>query len=281
MAQQLTHHRSVIIKSLVYLFLIIFLSLVIFPIFWTIISSFKPMSEIFIPTPKIFPKIFTLTHYQEVLKYTKYLLFMRNSLIIGLSATLLALIFGFLGGYALARLNYKGKTSYMSVLLLTQMFPGVLLVIPLFKLMSMLGILDTHLSLIAAYTGFTTPLSVWLIRGYIRGIPVEIEEAALVDGCNIRKMLLFVLLPIIKPGIVVAGIFCFISSWGEYIYALTFSSSYSTRTLPVGLANLFQEQTAQWGWIMASSVMYTIPVFILCMLVQKHIVKGLSAGAIK
>lgn len=194
--------------------------------------------------------------------------------------SIISLFVSLLAAYSFARFNFKGKIFCMVSFLLINMFPPVLLLTPLFTIMRKLGLLYTPYSLMIAYSTFTIPFSVWLLTGYIQDLPVSLEEAAMVDGCSRLEAFIRITLPLTIPGIVATGIYIFITAWNEFIFALMFTNE-ATRTLPVALQTFIGQFEIQWGLLTAGGVVTTIPVVILFMLIQKKLVEGLTAGAVK
>ena len=265
----------------VYAALLIFLIYALWPIYWMFRTSIAEQSEIFRGAISLFPKTFTLTQYREAINRWSLGLFLRNSIVVATMTTSLTVPASSLAAYSLVRLRYPGRGTLARSVLFVYLVPSGLVFIPLFVLMARLGLLNSLLCLILAYQTFGIPFCTWMLIGYFRGIPEELEEAALIDGCSRVQSLRFVLLPLAAPGLVAAAIFTFTGAWNEFLYALVFVQRSSVRTLPVGLAALVRGDVMIWGPMMAGAVMATIPVMVVYVTMQRFVVQGLGAGAIK
>lgn len=207
--------------------------------------------------------------------------YFRNSLIVALIAVFFIVTFAVLVGYALTRFRFKGKQLMMFLLLCTQFVPGVMLLIPLFIIFKKLGLISNLGSLVIAYTTFQLPFNAILMRGFIQNVPYDIEEAAMMDGCNRLQAIFHVVLPILLPGIVATAAFAFISCWNEFIFALMFISRSDLYTIPVALHSMQGEYDINYGYLAAGSIIAMIPPFLMFAYVQKYLVQGLSAGSVK
>ena len=257
------------------------LFVLLFPIFVMLSTSLKTIDEVYQLPPRWVPSTLAWSNFVDI--WVKYPLgpYMRNSFVIGVGTTLLNLLAAIPAGYAVARLHFRGRQTFMLMLLLIQMFSPVIVLIPLFKIMAALHWLDTYWSLIVTNTVFTLAFSIWMLASYFRGIPVEIEEAALVDGCTRVQTIVRIAIPVAAPGVVTTVIYVFITAWNEFIFALTFISRTEMRTLTVGLYNFIGRWTVQWHYLMAAALVGVVPVVILFMLVERHLVRGLALGAVK
>ncbi len=279
-----TQAKLLRVAGRVYLYasVILIVSIVAFPLFWMIASSFKPRTELYAFPPTFFPALPTLDNYFELLFRTSFTTYFKNSLIVAAGATVLSMVIGSLGGYTLSRFRYPGFRLFARVTLLSYMLPSIMLVIPLYITIGDLGLVDTLESLIITNTTFTLPFALWLMRAYFSTIPLELEEAAMIDGCTRFQALMRVIIPLALPGIVSTSIFAFTHAWNEYLYALVFIHSDSLRTLPPGMGTFIQmDSVYQWGVLMAGSVLITIPVLIFYMLVQRNLVAGMTEGGVK
>jgi multiple sugar transport system permease protein len=271
------HRRRVPIGRVV--FIGIYLLFVLVPLYWMFITSIKPSDDYLAVPPVWFPKAPTLVHYTAALFAYRGLQGLINSLIISLSATVLSALLGTLMAYSLARFNTGGK--HLAFWVLSQRFlPPVAIVLPIFLIYRMFGLHDTYFGMIIAYTVFTLPVSVWMMFAYFRGIPKSMEEAALVDGCSLWMSFLKIALPLAIPGIVAAAIFAFIACWTEFFFALILTSRY-TFTLPTVFRAFLGFQGAQYGEASALAIVSLVPSIILGTLVQKHLVRGLTLGAVR
>jgi multiple sugar transport system permease protein len=250
----------------------------LFPIFWVITTAFKYPGEYLASPPIWIPENPTLIHFGAVMPLKGYLA-LRNSLIIATGATVLSLLTGSLAAYSLARFGTGGK--HFAFWLLSQRFmPPVVLVIPLFLVMRVLGGIDTHAGMIVLYTMFNLPFVIWMMQSYFREVPVEIEESALVDGASRLRVLFGITIPLALPGLIATGTFAFIFSWTEFLFALVITRTRAI-TLPVTIAGYYGSQGAVWGQAAALSVVAIVPLFLLGLLVQRHFVRGLTLGAVR
>ena len=254
----------------------------ILPFLWMISTSFKEADEIFLEIPKWVPSEFSFKNYGEIWNRGYFKTYFVNSLIISFATMGISLIVAMFAGYGISRFRFHGRTFFSVVLIVVQMFPSMLLLIPMYMIMSKLGLLNTHLSMVIAYTTFAMPFCAWMIKGYFDTIPVSLEEAARIDGCGRLRILFKIIMPLAAPGIVTVAMFAFILSWQEYMYALTFARTEEMRTITVGIA-LMQGQhgSVNWGQIMAGSVLACLPGLLLFTYLEKYLVQGFTMGAIK
>ena len=274
--------KSEFIRDLFFFYipLILLVIFALFPYLWTFLTSIKPEKELYTPVLRYLPRQPTLDNYSTLFNKTNFFKNMGNSFLIAGITSIISLFVSLLAAYSFARFNFKGKIFFMISFLLINMFPPVLLLTPLFTIMRKLGLLYTPYSLIIAYSTFTVPFSVWLLTGYIQDLPVSLEEAAMVDGCSRLEAFVKITLPLTIPGIIATGIYIFITAWNEFIFALMFTNE-ATRTLPVALQTFIGQFEIQWGLLTAGGVVTTIPVVVLFMFIQKKLVEGLTAGAVK
>ena len=212
---------------------------------------------------------------------SSFWIWMRNSLIVSLGTTLMGLALAVPAAYAFSRFRFSGREGSMFAFLLVQMFPGIIILVPYFMVMKSLGLLNTSLGLILAYSVTALPLCVWMLKGFFDTVPRELEEAALLDGCNQFQVFWKVILPLSLPAVAVSALFSFLAAWNEYLLALTFNTSNDMYTLPVGLASLISSTGQAWGDFAAASLLVSIPVVILFIVFQKFLIQGLSAGRVK
>ncbi|MCC6791286.1 MAG: carbohydrate ABC transporter permease [Thermomicrobiales bacterium] len=256
----------------------------LFPIFWVAITSLKLPGEYMHKPPIFIPENPTLNHFRNVMK-TRGNQALENSVVIAASATVFSLIVGTLAAYSLARFNTGGK-HFAFWLLSQRMMPPVVLVVPFFLLLRDVGKwnanfgLDTRIALIALYTVFNLPFIIWMMRSYFDGVPAELEESAMVDGCTRMGVFWRISLPLAIPGLIATATFAFIFSWTEFLFAVVFTRTNAT-TLPVAIAGFSGSQGSNWGQASALAVVATAPVFALSLLVQRHFVRGLTLGAIR
>ena len=258
--------------------------IVAFPLFWMVSNSFKPKTEIYVQPPTLLPMVWTLQNYLDLFALTKFGYYYRNSIIVATCATLLSISVGSLAAYALTRFRLLGFSLYLRVILFTYMLPSVLLMIPLYILAVDVGLQDTLLALIIANSTGALPFTIWLLRSYFATIPVELEEAAMIDGCGRLQAFTRVVLPIAIPGIIATSLFAFTSAWNEFLYALVFINTDELRTLPVGINSWIGGADGQmdvWSMLLAGAVLTTAPVLVFYGLIQRHLVVDLSAGGTK
>ena len=257
----------------------------LFPFIWMISTSFKPAQEVYSSTPSFIPKNPTANGYKEMLttKSTTFdfMQWTVNSVIVSLLTTLFSMVIAALGGYGISRFRFRGRNALSYIILTTQVLPGSLLIIPLYIIMGNMQLLDTRMGLVMAYATFSVPFCTWMMKGFFDSIPVSLEEAAKVDGAGRFRCFATVVMPLTIPGLVATGLFSFITGWNEYLFASTFMKSYENWTLPIGIASFQGQSATNWGTLMAGAVLITIPVVILFLALQKHLVGGMTAGAVK
>ena len=265
----------------VYGLLILAVTVILFPVFWMASSSLKPSSEMFARNMTMLPINWTLENYRNVWEGTNFPTYFWNSFKVAAISTAISVVISMYAAYAIARIQFPGRYAYSLLLLITQMFPHILLVIPLFIIIQRLGLINTHLALIIAYTSFSLPFTVWMMRGFFEAIPKELEEAAAIDGAS--QLLTFhrVILPLAGPGLAAVTMFGFIRGWNEFLFALVFLQAHELFTLPIGLASFQEEYTFRWDLIMAGAGIVTLPVLFFFLLMQRFIVQGLLGGAVK
>jgi trehalose/maltose transport system permease protein len=252
----------------------------VFPVYWTIASSFAPETTLF-EVPPIVPTQFTLDHYRALFDQRQFWLPMRNSLVVASATTVLAIVVATLAAYALTRLQFRGRTFLLAVVLAVSMLPQVSLVPPLYLGLRAAHLLDTYAGLVLPYLSFALPLSIWLLVGYFRQLPSEIEDAALIDGASRMQALRHVVLPLAWPGVATAAILTFLYCWNEFIFALSFTLGPERQTAPVAIALFRGRYQVPWGEILAAAVVTTLPVVAVVVAFQRRIVEGLTAGAMK
>ena len=257
------------------------LLLVGFPLYWMLMTSLKPSSEIIALPPVWVTPAPSLEHYQELFSVTKFGRWFLNSLLVCTLSTSMALVIGVLGAYALARLRIRGKDIYGRSVLLAYMFPGVLLVIPLVLVFTKTGMINTQFGLAVAYLTFSLPFVLWVMRDFLRSVPIDLEEAAMIDGASRLEALRDVVLPQALPGIIATGIFAFLFAWNEYLFAAVLVRNHDLMTLPPAMANFASAMDTRWGLIMAASTLATLPMAIAFAFIQKYLVTGMGAGGVK
>ncbi|WP_113356201.1 carbohydrate ABC transporter permease [Rhizobium sp. SYY.PMSO] len=256
------------------------------PGFWIVISSLRPTVEIMAKPPVWVPQELSLEAYRAMFSGVgqggiPVWDYFRNSLVISVTSTAVALVIGMSGGYAFARFRFRGKSAVFLGLMLTRSVPGVALSLPLFMVYARLGIIDTHFGLILTYVALNVPFTIWLIDGFFRQVPKDLAEAAQIDGCTRWQAFWQVEFPLAGPGIASAGIFAFLTCWNEYALASQLTRSVDSKTLPVGLLDYTAEFTIDWRGMCALAVVMIIPALALTFIIQKHLVSGLTFGAVK
>ncbi len=262
------------------------MTIILLPGLWIVISSLRPTVEIMAKPPIWIPQELSLDAYTSMFGKVgqggiPVWSYFRNSLIISVTSTIIAIIIGMSGGYAFARFSFKGKSGLFLGFMLSRAVPGIALSLPLFIIFARIGIIDTHFGLILAYVALNVPFTIWLIDGFFRQVPKDLAEAAQIDGCTRWQAFWQVEFPLAGPGIASAGIFAFLTSWNEFALASQLTRSVNSKTLPVGLLDYTSEFTIDWRGMCALAVVMIVPALTLTFMVQKHLVSGLTSGAVK
>ncbi len=255
--------------------------LIIAPFLWMFSTSFKDPAEIALRDPTIIPRSFNYHYYVDIFSTARFGRYFINSLIVSIATSAISVVLATFSGYAFARYRLPGGRALLFGILATQMFPAVLLAIPLYVLLSHLQLLNSLGGLVLVYTTFALPFCVWMMRNYFITIPSDLDDAALVDGATRMQALRTIIVPVAMPGIVATALFSFILSWNEFLYASTFISSSDRYTVSIGLQSLIGEYTTNWGLLMAGAVVTTMPIVIAFFFVQRQLTQGLAAGAVK
>jgi multiple sugar transport system permease protein len=276
------------VKRLLWLYLptLLFLVFVLLPFYWMTITSFKQDRNIFDPkaNPFWFNMAPTLKHYINLINpdKTDFLIWVQNSLMVAALVTLISVALGIMAGYSLARLRYKGAETIGASVFITYLVPPSLLFLPLSHVIGQLGLMETRWAMVISYPTFLVPFCTWLLMGYFRTIPKEIEECALVDGCTRIKALLRIVLPVAIPGIITAALFSFTLAWGEYLYSVTFVTDSWEKTIPSAVVGeLIRGDVYHWGGLMAGALLGSIPIALVYVIFLDYYVSGLTAGATK
>lgn len=249
------------------------------PYIWMFISSITPEKDMDIEF-RYFPRNPTLENYGRIFQKINFSSNMKDSLIVAFATMVLGLGISVTASYSFSRFKFRGRNYLLIQFLVINMFPIVLLLIPLFVIMRVLNLIDTYFALIIAYSTFTIPFSIWMMTSFFSAIPTEVDESALVDGCNRFSAMLRVVIPIAMPGISATGIYIFITAWNEFLYAAILTGT-KVRTIPVALQNLIGEYEIAWGLLTAGGIISAIPVIILFFFIQKRLISGMTAGAVK
>ncbi len=261
--------------------LAVFVLVILVPFWWIASMSFKTYEQIQFATSIYLPNPFTLENYTALWNATGFPVWFRNSLVTATAVTAITVVISALAAYAVARLRFPGRALMASVVLILYLVPPALMFIPLYRVLSALGTTDSLAALVLAYPTFTVPFCTWLLIGFFKSVPQELEEAALVDGANRWLAFTRIILPLVVPGLVASAIFAFTLSWNEFLYALVMIQDGAAMTVPVGLNLLIYGDVFDWGQLMAGSVITTLPVVILYMFIVRWMVEGLTAGAVK
>ncbi len=257
------------------------LFVVIAPFYYVVTSSFKEPQAIIARVPTLFPIPFTLEHYEKLLRSSAFPTYLANSLWVAAGTMIICVVLSTLAAYGLYRLRLPGRTALFRVILVTYAFPGVLLLIPLYGMLSSLKLVDSLVALVIVNVTFTAPFAVWMLQAFFGAIPDELEEAAALDGASRLQTLTRVVLPLAAPGVASVAIFAFITSWTEYMFASVLILSDANRTVPVGLAGIIGQYQVDWGLLLAGATLTMLPVLILFSLVGRNFIEGLTAGAVK
>lgn len=267
---------------LFYLFLFIFVFLVMFPFLWMLISSIKPATELFGDrafTP--YTENPTFENYYSVFVNYPFLRYLWNSFVVSAITTIYTVFIASFAAYAVARLNFKGKTFILGLVLSVTMFPQIATISPIYIFLKNLGLTNSYLGLIIPYTTITLPLSIWILVTFFRKIPFDLEEAAKIDGATMMQTYWKIIFPLAAPGVFTTAILVFIAAWNEFLFALTINTDESYKTVPVGIAMFRGQFTIPWGEIAAATIVVTVPLVILVLAFQRRIVSGLTSGSVK
>jgi len=278
--------RARLAQILVYGLTIVVCAGAVIPFLWMVSTSFKPRSEIYSYPPVWVPHHPTLSGYAglsspQIFAGASFFRFAANSFFVAATTAVLTVTIASLAAYSMSRFRLRGSVLLRYTILLSQMLPGALLLVPLYLLMRDLRLLDTHWSLIIAYTSFTLPYCAYILKGYLDTIPTGLDEAAMVDGCNRLAVLFRVVLPLAAPGIAVTTTSAFILGWNEYMFALVFLNTYAKWTLPVALGSFQGQYLVEWNFLFAGATLVTLPVLVLFLVMQRWLAAGLVGGAIK
>lgn len=252
-----------------------------FPLYWMLVTSLTPSAELFADRAHLLPALSEATVYREVFRTIPVATWLINSAIVATGTTVLSIALAILPAYALSRFRFRGKGIFGFALFATQMLPEAMLVVPLYGIFAQMSLLDSLIGLILANTAFTVPVITWILKGAIDGIPIEVEEAARIDGCSRIDIVLAVVVPLVAPTLAAAAVIAFFHGWNEYVFAQTLVSSETLRTASVGLAGFVGELSTPVHSVMAVSVIYTLPAVVFYLFVQRYVVSGMTAGSVK
>lgn len=269
--------KKIVVSMLAYLLFVV----LIFPYFVMLITSLKAETEVYAIPPTFFPQEWTFTNFIDIWTKIPLIDYLANSIIIALGATILTLICAIPAAYVMARLKFAGKNIYMYLIIITQMFAPVVLLVGLYREISFLGLMDSVWGLVLINAAFNQAFAVWILNGYFSTIPYDLEHAAWIDGATKWQALRKIVLPLAVPGIITTIIFVFVMSWNEFVVALTLISTEENKPLTVGIYAFFGKYDIQWQYLFATSLVATIPVVVLFLLVEKYLISGLTAGGVK
>lgn len=273
--------RRLLKQVLVYGTVASYAFVVLLPLYWMLKSSVSVNAEMYGSGIRLLPSQLTFEHFDQGWNKWTFGLGLRNSLIVAGLTTTFAVIISCLGAYSLVRLRFPGRAALARSILFVYLIPGSLVFIPLYILMNQLRLVNSHMALVLSYLTFAIPFCTWMLIGYFKGVPTEMEEAAMIDGCSRLQSLWKVLIPLSAPGLVTAGIFSFTLAWNEFLYALILVTTNNNKTLPPMIANLVRGDIYLWGPMMAGSIIAAAPVVLLYIVSQRFVVQGLGAGAVK
>ncbi len=264
-----------------YAFLTLTTLVILLPVIWMLSTSFKTPDGTFAYPPEWIPRPFTFQSYHSIFAFHQLGQYFRNSLIVVILSTVLSVVVSTLTGYGVTRFNFPGRKSFVGFLLVSQMFPAVMMVIPYFELLRTYGLVNTYTGLILAYTTFQIPLCSWMMIGYFRSVPRELDEAAAIDGCSSWRTFRKVVLPLVTPGLAATGIYAFLQGWNQFLFPLVLVTTDDLLLLPVALGRMVGEYRIAWNDLMAASVMASLPLVICYLILQRFFVSSLTAGAVK
>ena len=252
----------------------------VFPFVWMVATAFKLPNEIFVTPPTFFPKTLTFDNVARLFAETRFAAYLANSVLVASATVLVTLAIAVPAAYALTRFRFRGREAITATVLFAYMFAPIMIIIPFYVLMRALGLVNTHAGLVLAYTAFCLPFALWLLRSYFQGIPIELEEASMSDGASRAQTVRYIVLPVALPGVIATGTFTFILAWNDYIFARVLLAADELKTLPIGIADLYNSSVVDWGMIMAAGMIVLIPVLIVFGYLQKFLVAGWGSGGI-
>jgi len=272
--------RKRFFNVLVYLFLIVTVLVSIGPFLYVFLTTLKQPDQVYDPK-EIIPTRITLENYYGVLFQSRFVRYFSNSVFVTVTTMAICMILSTMAAYGFSRYSILGANPLKMTILMTRMFPGILLCLPFYIIMKKLGLIDSYVGLIMMYCSFTLPFAIWNTCAFFSQLPWELEEAAFIDGCSRLSAFFRVMIHVAKPGLFVTALFSFMTNWDEYMYAMTFISTPEKKTIQVGMKDFVGEYGTEWGMMMTAVTLSLIPVFIFFAIVQKHLVTGLSSGAVK
>ncbi|MEC0242886.1 carbohydrate ABC transporter permease [Paenibacillus dokdonensis] len=261
--------------------ILLLLFFTLFPFMQMLSTSLKSSDQLFTVPPVWIPKHATLSNFAAAMQHQQFVHYFMNSLLVSVVTCILVIIVSVLAAYSFTRLEFPGRKFFMNVILVSQMFCISAVVIPLYKIVSALGLLNSFPGLILAYMAFTVPVAVWLLRSFMLNIPVDMEESAMMEGASKLQAFIKVVVPLLRPGIGATAAYVFLMTWQEFLFSLVFMTDPSKRTLPIGIMDFKGQYETNWGTMMAASILISIPVFVLFLIIQRQLISGLTEGATK
>ena len=256
------------------------LILLVFPFLWVVLTSIRPASDLFSDDFQLIPSSITLANYRAVFA-SGFAVYVRNSLLVSIPATIISAALSFLAAYGFSRRTFRLRYTLLIFVVFLQLFPFIVLTTPIYFIYYRVGLVNNLFGLILTYIAITIPFSIYMLLGYLDSVPRELDEAAIIDGCSTIGVMVRVVLPIAWPGVAATAIYTFVQAWNEFLFALTLITDNDLKTIPIGLANLFGQYTTQWDLVMSASVVATLPTLIIFLFLQRQLVSGLAAGAVK
>jgi len=250
------------------------------PLLWMLFTSLKPPQELFAYPPKIFGR-YTLANFRRLLGETDFLIYLKNSVLVAGVTVILDIVVATFGAYSLTRFRYPGKEALANITLFTYMFAPIMIIIPVYVLLKEFNLTNSHLGIILAYTSISLPFTLWLLRAFFLSLPIELEQAAFVDGANRFQSLAYVVVPEALPGVIATSVFAFVVVWNDYLFARVLLNDRFLLTMPVGLQDIYESTIVDWGLLMSGAVIVTIPAIIFFLIVQRFLIQGWGMGAVK
>lgn len=272
---------SLVMTSAKYFTLALYLAFALFPLYWLFKISVTPEKLIYTDGVALWPSEFTLDNFKSVLLYTDFMIYFKNSIFVSFGTAALTTVVAAAAGYAFSRFQFTGKRIIIGIMLITQMFPLLIIIAPIYKIISGLGLLNTLTSLIIVYTAFNVPFATFLMQSFFDGIPKDLEEAAMIDGCTRLQAVRKVVFPLTLPGLAATLGFVFTAAWSELLFAIMLISSNDKMTFPVGLLTFVSKFSVDWGQMMAAGVFALVPSCLFFIFIQRYLVQGLTSGAVK
>jgi ABC-type glycerol-3-phosphate transport system permease component len=254
---------------------------VLLPVSWMVITSFKTLTETFAIPPSLLPDGLYLGAYVKTVTDYHFDVFFKNSLVVVCMATLSTLVVATLAGFGVSRFSFRGIGLFLGFILVTQMFPSAIMLVPYFRILKAYGLINKYLGLILVYISFQTPLCTWLMYGYFRTIPKELDDAASIDGLGKFRTFLLIIFPLCLPGLAATAIYAFINSWNEFQFALVLTTTERMKTVSIGIGQMIEDTKVNWNEMMAASILASIPLMVVFLFFQKYFFAGLTAGSVK